>query len=666
MPHSAGLQYDDEKQGHRTRASRSAEPPGVLPLAPAKKEILLGNEALGLGLAESGCQCLASYPGTPSSEILPAFGAFVNRYKLRAHYEWSINEKVAFEVALAAAMAGKKAAVAMKQVGLNVAADPAMSSAYQGVEGGFIIIATDDPGPHSSQTEQDSRLFGLLALLPVYDPGSPAEARAMVAAAYKLSERQKLPVIIRPTTRVCHARQAMQLPRELAPEQRTARFRKDPDRWAATPRTRFFLHQKLNHKLESIRKGFEREKRFNRNDTPIPTSAGRIPLGIISSGVAHGHLMDLLASEPAALKGVPVLKIGTPHPLPMKRVAEFIGCCRNVLVLEESMPVIEYQIADRRNVHGRLDAAVPNAGELSPEVVHDVVARALDRFHPRRTMPRLQHGAAERKLVQGRPLRHPSLCPGCPHRATFLAIRKAVPRALITSDIGCYTLGKNQRAVHTVLDMGAGITLADGLHKAHRQDGLKRPVVGTIGDSTFYHSGPAALLNAQYSGSRFLVVILDNMITAMTGMQPTPASSRLVDGGEGNAIPLEKVVRGCGVSYVRVANPFKTKQFITKLKEAQAYVESPTGGMAVVISRYPCLIHEKAVTKTGRRPVAVSADCDLCLFCQDNFDCPAMTYTEGDTQVRVDPKLCASCGLCVEMCPRSAVSFTGRGKAKNG
>ncbi len=619
---------------------------------------------MGLGLAENGCQCLASYPGTPSSEILPAFGAFVKRYRLTAHYEWSINEKVAFEVGLAAAMAGKRSAVAMKQVGLNVAADPALSSAYQGVEGGFLIIATDDPGPHSSQTEQDSRLFGLFALLPVYDPSTPAEARAMVAAAYKLSERQGLPVLIRPTTRVCHARQSLSLPAVLEPDQVRASFRKDPDRWAATPRTRFFLHKKLNLKLESIRKGFEREKRFNRNDAPLPKKAGRVPLGIVSAGVVHGHLMDLLESQSKVLKGLPVLKIGTPHPLPLKRVTEFIQSCRHVLILEESMPVIEYQVADRRHVHGRLDGAVPNAGELTPEVVYEVLSKALGKHNSSRKLPPLQHQAAERKLLQGQPVRHPSLCPGCPHRATFLAIRKAVPRAIITSDIGCYTLGKNQRAVHTVLDMGAGITLADGLHKAYRQDRNKRPMVGTIGDSTFYHSGPAALLNAQYSGSRFLLVILDNMITAMTGMQPTPGVSQLVDGTEGNAIPLEQVVKGCGVNYVKVANPFKTKQFITLLKKAQEYVESPKGGMAVVISRFPCLINDKSVLGADRKPIEISSDCDTCLYCQDNFDCPAMTFVEGDSQVRVDTKICASCGLCVDMCPKKAVSFVKKGKAK--
>ncbi len=635
-----------------------------MPLASGKKEILLGNEALGLGLAENGCQCLASYPGTPSSEILPAFGAFVKRYMLRAHYEWSINEKVAFEVALAAAMAGKRSAVAMKQVGLNVAADPALSSAYQGVDGGFLIIATDDPGPHSSQTEQDSRLFGLFALLPVFDPATPEEARAMVAAAFKLSQKQGLPVIIRPTTRVCHARQSLYLPASLSPDQVRARFRKDPDRWAATPRTRFFLHQKLNLKLESIRKDFERERRFNRNDSPLPKSAGRCQLGILSAGVVHGHLMDLMQSRPNVLKGLPVFKIGTPHPLPVKRVSEFIRRCRHVLILEESMPVIEYQVGDRRNVHGRLDGAVPNAGELTPEVVYQVLAKALKKYNPSRKLPAQKHQAAERTLLQGRPVRHPSLCPGCPHRATFLAIRKAVPRAIITSDIGCYTLGKNQRAVHTVLDMGAGITLADGLHKAYNQDRNKRPMVGTIGDSTFYHSGPAALLNAQYSGSRFLVVILDNMITAMTGMQPTPAVSRLVDGTVGNAIPLEQVVKGCGVTYVKVANPFKTKQFIALLKKAQEYVESPGGGMAVVISRFPCLINDKSVLGDNRKPIEVSSDCDTCLYCQDNFDCPAMTYIKGDSQVRIDTKLCASCGLCVDMCPKKAVSYVTKGKAK--
>ena len=339
-------------------------------------EILLGNQAIALGLVEAGCHVVTAYPGTPSSEILAGVVKYKKRLDRQVYTEWSTNEKVAFEVALAASWAGLRAAVAMKQVGLNVASDPLFSAAYTGVKGGFVVIPADDPGPHSSQTEQDSRLMALNAKAPVFDPASPAEARRMVGQALEFSERRGVPVILRPTTRLCHAVQSMALANEAAVNgdvPKTA-FRRDPPRWTATPKFRYRLHVELNQKLKEIEAEF--------NESPLnyvvqPTTerpSSPHPVGIIASGVAFHTAQQALVELGVEL---PILKIGTPYPLPQKLVARFTADCQTVLVLEEPDVCIELQMADRRRVRGRLDGAVPAAGELTPEIVAAVLSEVL-------------------------------------------------------------------------------------------------------------------------------------------------------------------------------------------------------------------------------------------------------------------------------------------------
>lgn len=614
-----------------------------------KRRIFLGNVAIARGLLESGCHVVTSYPGTPSSEIVPAVVEFRKELGLNTYIEWSSNEKVAFDVALAASMTGKRAAVAMKQVGLNVASDSLLSSAYTGVVGGLVIISCDDPGPHSSQTEQDSRFYGMFAKIPVFDPSSPEEARDMVKDAFQVSEEFQIPVLLRPTIRISHGKQSMNLRSPQTLEKR-AHFEKDPQRWAATPRYRLALHARLNQKLKEIEEKFEHNERWNIEEGTGESTS----LGVIACSASFAVLMDLL--EDLHLKKVMnILKIGTPYPLPQKKVRDFIQRHKKVLVLEEPDAAIETQILDKRRVIGRLTGHVPSQGELTPEVINSIMAKVSREFKLARMSP-ISDPKLER-LIQNLelPTRRPTLCAGCPERAAFFAIRKAFPKGIYPSDIGCYTLGLNLKAVDTVLDMGAGITFGSGFYQAYHQDHNDIPIIATMGDSTFYHSGTASLVNAVYNNARFILVILDNETTAMTGMQPTPGSGLTADKSEGRKVSLTDLIKGCGVRWIRIVDPYKVKEMIKLLKQAREYTLRKEGGMAVIIARHRCLIRYPEEWEENREVVKINEDCNGCMYCIDFFECPALRPDETKTGVEIDRMLCVDCGVCVSVCPRGAI-----------
>ncbi|MHC5009640.1 MAG: thiamine pyrophosphate-dependent enzyme [Planctomycetota bacterium] len=576
--------------------------------------LLLGNGAIARGLIEAGAEVVTAYPGTPSTEILEE----VNRQKddlgVDVTTQWAVNEKVAFDVALAASFCGKRAATAMKQVGLNVASDSLLSAAYTGVVGGFVVIVCDDPGPHSSQTEQDTRLFTLFSKVPVLDPSSPREAKEMAKLAFEISERHRVPVILRPTTRVCHARQPI-VPEALSNGRRRARFRKDPARWAATPHFRFKLHGELNEKLEALREEFEA--------SPLNVEEeGEGPLGIIAGGHAWAVVRDVLREE--GLKAS-LLKIGTPFPLPLEKVRAFTERHERVLVLEEPDYAIEVQIADRAKIHGRLSGHVPRQGELTPEVVADLLGR----------------GRPASPAPPGPP---PRLCLGCGHRAAFLAIPSALKRAIYAGDIGCYTLGVNQRTLDTCLDMGASITLAEGFYHAHRRDKDPLPIVAVIGDSTFFHAGMPGLLNCVTNDARIVVVVLDNGTVAMTGAQPTP--------GETGA-DIERIARGIGVRFVETIDPYQVEDMVALVKKAHAFTKQSDGGVAVVVARRPCaLLHPP----TEHVPVEVLDElCIACDQCVRFLACPGLIKDEDTGKVHVDAVQCIECGQCLWSCPHGAI-----------
>jgi len=611
--------------------------------------VLLGNVAIARGIIESGCHVVTSYPGTPSSEIIPAVVMFKKELGLNTYIEWSANEKVALDNALAASLTGKRAAVAMKQVGLNVAADSLMSSAYTGVVGGLVIISCDDPGPHSSQTEQDSRFHAMFAKIPVFDPSTPQEAKEMVKAAFELSEEFQIPVLLRPTIRVSHGKQSVRLG---APEilNRPANFVKDPARWAATPRFRLILHTRLNETLSKIQKKFEKDTKWNFEiESPRGTS-----LGIITCSASFVAILDLL-EEFGLNEGISILKVGTPYPLPQKKIAEYVKRHNKVLVIEEPDSVIEAQINDKSKVLGRQSGHVPLQGELSPEVLYEMLSKILGELGISKL--KMISDLKLEKLVENLdlPIRRPTLCAGCPERAAFFAIRKAFPKGIYPSDIGCYTLGLNLGAVDTVLDMGAGITFASGFYQAYHLDDNDIPIISTMGDSTFYHSGTASLLNAVYNNARFILVILDNEITAMTGMQPTPGIGITAEESEGKSIPLEELVRGCGINWMRTIDPYDVKNLISLLKEAREYTQKEDGGIAVIIARHPCLIKYPDVCQEKPVKVEITEECNGCMYCIDFFECPALQPDKEADLVRIDRTLCTDCGVCVQVCPRGAI-----------
>jgi indolepyruvate ferredoxin oxidoreductase alpha subunit len=488
-----------------------------------------------------------------------------------------------------------------------------------------------------------------LAKVPVLDPSNPEEARDMAKFAMDLSEEFSIPVVLRPAIRVCHARQNLSWD-TLKNNEKKASFEKDPGRWAATPRFRLVLHGQLNEKLKKIAQRFDGLTAYNFHDL---TPGKKYPLGIIAGGVPYSVVRDILDEE--GRKDIPLLKIGTPYPFPEGLALEFMGACEKVIVIEETDTVIEYFLRDREKVLGRLSGHVPSEGELVPQVIYGLVSKVLESLDLK---PFADDGDREAfELVQGLglPIRKPTLCPGCPHRASFFAIRKARPKAIFTSDIGCYTLGLNLGAVDTCLDMGAGITLASGFYHSFDQDQVKQPIVATIGDSTFYHSGTAGLLNAVYNDARFILVILDNAITAMTGMQPTPGLGIRADGRMGKAIPLEKVVAGCGVDFIEVIDPYDIKATTKLIKKANEYVNDPDGGIAVIIARHPCVIayRDKAIPQPIK--VTVTEDCEECNLCLDRFECPALYKDEELGRVAVNQALCTGCGVCLQICPKGAI-----------
>jgi indolepyruvate ferredoxin oxidoreductase alpha subunit len=614
-----------------------------------KEDFFLGNGAIALGLLEAGCQVLTSYPGTPSSEILPEAVRMIKSEKLNTYVEWSTNEKVALDNAYAAAITGKRSACIMKQVGLNVAADSLMSAAYLGTVGGLVIISCDDPGPHSSQTEQDTRLMARLAKVPVLDPSNPQEAREMVQTAFELSEKYRIPVILRPAIRVCHARQNLTWGK-LQTNNSPAAFQKDPRRWAATPKFRFLLHKELNKKLKEIAEEFNNLHPYNTHNLK---SSMHFPLGVIAGGVPSAVIKDIL--DDYERKDIPLLKIGAPYPFPDSLAMTFLQACDKVLVIEETDTLIEYSLRDREKVLGRFSNHVPSEGELVPQIIEGILEKVLTELD----LPSLNIDSQDnvQTLVNSLelPIRKPTLCPGCGHRAAFYSIRKSRPKAIFTSDIGCYTLGLNLGSVDTVLDMGAAITMASGFHHAYAQDGQEQPIVATIGDSTFFHSGPAGLLNAVYNDARFVLVILDNMTTAMTGMQPTPSLGIRADGSQGKKIPLERLISGCGIDYIEVVDPYELKNLRKTLKKAFAYVKDPDGGIAVVIARHPCIIAYRDLAIQIRKNMSITDDCIACNHCIDRFECPALYHDSDRDKTAINPALCIGCAVCVDVCPKGAI-----------
>ncbi|GAX87572.1 indolepyruvate ferredoxin oxidoreductase, alpha subunit [Lebetimonas natsushimae] len=593
------------------------------------KQTLMGNEAIAYGLLHANTQMISGYPGTPSSEILTTFEKISKN--LPVYAKWATNEKVGFEVAYAGAIAGLNTAVTMKQVGLNVASDALMSASFIGNKGGFVLIVADDPGFHSSQTEQDSREFARFARIPVLDPATPAEAYEFAIKASELSQKFGIPVMLRSVMRVSHSREIVEV-KDFNFEEKKGSFKRDIPRWAAVPRAgRLGQAYEREKKLKEIAKySYE-----NFIKPEIEKLKGTKNL-IISSGAAFGYVKETL--DELGLD-IDVLKIDMPYPLPLDELKSLIKHYEKVLIIEETYPVIEEELRSE-NVYGKMSGDVHTIDEMTKERVLKALKNVGFYKGENIYKPAFENNF---EVIS----RKPNLCSGCPHRDIFFAIKKVFrpKKSIYPSDIGCYTLGINQQAIDTVLCMGASVSMAHGFSIADN----KKTVIATIGDSTFFHSGVAPLINAVYQKAKFILVILDNSTVAMTGRQATP--ERAAPG----EVDLKKVVEGCGaevMEYCYEPDIKKTIEFFKEVKKRYEEVEVPL----VVISRQFCVL-DKERAKENLKGVFATVDeekCVACDVCTTQFVCPPMAYNEKG-KIEIDPLLCVGCGVCISgICPTDA------------
>ena len=649
-------------------------------------KLLMGNEAIGLGAMRAGVNFVSGYPGTPSTEVLETVA---KNNDGSIHVEWSTNEKAALEAAIGASYAGARALVTMKQVGLNVAADPLMTCSYLGVKGGLVLVVADDPGPISSQTEQDTRTFGQFSKVPVLDPSSSQECFEMIADAFEISEKYNTPVILRPTTRVCHACGSVCVSDDAAEDNSKhapSGFERDTKRWVVFPQTSRIAHGRVEERAEQIAKDFScsyfptriemglqnsssgcnagisaqdhaetcLQKNSSAHSAGVQENSNAFdanksyPLGIVTGGISYQYVKEALEQLQLDL---PVFKIAIPYPFPEKQAQAFLKCCEKVLVVEELDPYIERElfcVCGKKNItctiHGKIDGSFQYAGEQSVEAIICVLEKLgfSDKKNAADTT-----SLAQLKLppVPQLPQRPPVLCAGCPHRASFYAVKRAMrgKKTVFCGDIGCYTLGNAAPLdmVDTCLCMGADITIAQGI-KTIEPD---THVFSFIGDSTFFASGITGVVNAVYNRHDIIICVLDNSTTAMTGQQPNPATGHTMMGVDGSAISIPDTLKALGVNFVETINPLNLEASIDVVKRA-----TQESGVRAIIFKSPCI----NVDKTRKAPVVVCEDeCTRCYACIKQIGCPATTLLDG--AVSIDKSLCTGCGLCTQICPTKAL-----------
>ena len=608
-----------------------------------KRVLLLGNEAIARGILEAGVSIMTTYPGTPASEIGDSISAIATEAGL--YMEYSTNEIVAVEVAAGAANCGVRALTAMKHVGLNVASDLVMTLAYAGVRGGFVIVTADDPECYSSQNEQDNRFYALLSNLPCLEPSNSQEAKDMTISAIEISEKLELPVLLRTTTRIGHTRGPVVYGRLTKPDLK-GEFVKDVKRLVMVPRNSRPKHGVLLRKVEKAKEISETSS-YNM----IVHEGKNKEFGLISSSAAYNY-----AVEAADLLGVDadILKLGMTHPLPKKMIGQFLKKHEKIIVVEELEPYLEMQIkaiakdyAPHVEIYGKMSKPYfPREGGLSIRTVATGLAKITGIKLP------IDFGKIDEiyaEVAGDLPPRPPTLCAGCPHRASSYVIKKvAGEKAIYPTDIGCYALGiaPPLNVGDIMICMGASIGTAEGIGKVTGED-----TIAVIGDSTFFHAGIPGLINAVYNNHKIIVAVLDNLTTAMTGHQPHPGTGITGMHSPTEKILIEKVAEGCGVKYVKVVDPFKIKEAEATLKGALQYP-----GPSVIVFRAPCAL---MVVRERRRKGAeievckITDKCTNCMACIKLLGCPALIVEEG--KVSINEALCVACGLCASVCPYDAI-----------
>lgn len=595
-------------------------------------EFLMGNAAIAMGAIAAGLNVVSGYPGTPSTEVLETTAKHNDG---SIYVEWSTNEKAAMELAAGAAYCGARTMVTMKQVGLNVASDPLMSLAYIGVKGGMVILVADDPGPISSQTEQDTRRFAAFSKLPCFDPSGVQEAYDMIQEAFAYSERYHTPVLFRPTTRVCHGYASITV-KDAAEYQVNSPegFVKDSSKWVIFPKLSYQNHirmEKRNTELQSVFSDYPRNRIYPETDTACQK-------GIATHGISFSYTMEALHGKAAPR----LLKVATPFPFLEQLAVEFLQGLDEVLCLEELDPVIEqelvylcgkYHLPTR--IRGKLTEDVALAGENSCDSVAADLAAFLG------WQPPEQNTADQPPEL---PVRPPVLCAGCPHRASFFAVKEAMKgkKSVFCGDIGCYTLGNAMPLdmVDTCLCMGAGVNMTQGIGKIEPDT----TCFAFVGDSTFFASAITGMVNAVYNQANMTLVVLDNSTTAMTGHQPHPGTGKTMMGQVVDKVSIEDTLHGIGVKTVETVNPLHLQEAIDCVKRVAVQ-----DGVKAIIFKSPCAV----LIKSGKPAQIEESKCIQCKKCIRTLGCPAIMLQDG--KVQIEQALCTGCGLCAQVCPTAAI-----------
>ena len=602
------------------------------------QEFLMGNEAIAMGAIAAGVNLVAGYPGTPSTEVLETIA---KRRPEDTYVEWSINEKVAMEVGAGAAYAGARVMVTMKQVGLNVAADPLMSLEYIGVKGGMVVLVADDPGPISSQTEQDTRHFSRFSKLPCFDPSTVQEAYEMVQDAFEYSEKYKTPVFLRSTTRVSHGYAAIEVKDET--EYKTNKpegFIKDTKKWVIFPKLSYQAHINIearNVKLAGEFSSYSKNMLLDKDNKVFPKK------GIATGGFNYTYVTEALKE----LGKAPLLKVSTPHPFPEDLAVKFLTGLDEVLCVEELDPVIEreliyicgkYQLPVK--IYGKLTLDVKNSGENSLDSVMDNLAKFLGAVPAKKAAI----SEAEQDEMPELPVRPPVLCAGCPHRGAFYAVKQAMKgkKTIFCGDIGCYTMGNAMPLdmVDTCLCMGAGLGIAQGVNHIEPDTSC----FAFVGDSTFFAASITGVINAVYNQANMTLIVLDNSTTAMTGHQPHPGTGRTMMGDVVNKVSIEGILKGIGLEFVETVNPLDHKASVDAVKRAAALP-----GVKAIIFKSPCI----AIVKSGKSLSINQDKCINCRKCIREIGCPGLVIRND--RVIIDDSLCTGCGLCSQICPVEAI-----------
>ncbi|KYH29438.1 indolepyruvate ferredoxin oxidoreductase [Clostridium tepidiprofundi DSM 19306] len=585
------------------------------------KVIMSGNEAIARGAYEAGVTVASAYPGTPSTEILENFAKYEGVYA-----EWAPNEKVGLEVAAGAAIAGARTLTTMKHVGLNVAADPLFTMAYEGVNGGLVVVTADDPGMHSSQNEQDNRYYAPHAKVALIEPSDSQECIDYMKEAYEISEKYDTVVLFRSTTRISHSKSVVELNERK--DVGVKPYEKDIKKYIMTPGHSRVKHYEVEERLEKLRQ-YSNNTHLNRIEM------GNTKIGIITSGISYQYAREVFGDDAS------YLKIGFSYPLPDEMIRDFASKVEKLYIIEENDPYIETQVK-AMGIECIGKEVIPICGELNPDII-------------RKGILGKENEAVYTTDVKA-PSRPPVLCPGCPHRGIFYAVSK-YKDIIATGDIGCYTLGMVAplNVTDTVICMGASVSAGIGFEEAARMANRKdNKVFAFIGDSTFFHSGITGLINSVYNNAPIVTCILDNRITAMTGHQENPGTGKTLQNKPAPIIDIEKLVISIGIKpeNIRVVDPYDLETTEAAVKDAHESTEP-----FVIITKQPCALKKDVIkARAGIKCVVDTEKCKKCKLCLKT-GCPALKFQNG--VVSIDENMCNGCGICMQVCPFNAITKVG-------